>query len=115
MCATSPATRSQMAPRKYTPEELQALRERQHAEREARTRYDDPRQVLTIPQPAAMGGTSVPTLNRAIASGNGPPVIQLSKRRRGVRGGDYLEWQQLRVGSESPSNKRRQQRRSVRR
>lgn len=82
----------------YTPEALQALRARQHEQRESRTRYHDPRQVLTIPQAAALDGVSVPTMNRAIASG-AVRTIQVSARRRGIRVGDYWEWQERRIRS----------------
>jgi hypothetical protein len=55
--------------------------------------------VLTLKEIAALEGTCVPTLRRQIAAGDGPPLIQLSARRRGIRVGDYRAWQESRVRS----------------
>jgi hypothetical protein len=55
--------------------------------------------VLTLQEIAVAEGTSVATLKRALDAGAGPKLIQLSKRRIGVRLGDYRRWQEQRVRS----------------
>ena len=55
--------------------------------------------VLTIKQWCALNGFSVPTGNRVLARGDGPPTIQLSPRRKGIRVGDNRRWQESRVRS----------------
>jgi predicted DNA-binding transcriptional regulator AlpA len=53
--------------------------------------------VLTLPEIATLEGTSVATLKRTMDDGLGPKVIQLSKRRIGVRVLDYRKWQEQRL------------------
>jgi predicted DNA-binding transcriptional regulator AlpA len=53
--------------------------------------------VLTFAEWCAVNGFSVATGHRLIKAGNGPPVIQLSPRRLGVRESDNAAWQQSRV------------------
>jgi predicted DNA-binding transcriptional regulator AlpA len=45
--------------------------------------------ILTINEIAELDGTSVATIRRGIRAGRGPPIIQLSARRIGVRQSDY--------------------------
>jgi predicted DNA-binding transcriptional regulator AlpA len=53
--------------------------------------------VLSLKDFAAMMGLSLITVKRLIAAGEGPPLIQLSKRRVGVRLGDARRWQESRM------------------
>lgn len=55
------------------------------------------RRVLTLPQWAERTGLSVSTARRIINRGDGPPVIDVSTRRRGVRVCDDYDWQQSRI------------------
>jgi predicted DNA-binding transcriptional regulator AlpA len=48
--------------------------------------------VMTIPEVAAAANLSIATLRRRIAAGEGPRIVRLSMRRRGVRLGDYRRW-----------------------
>jgi excisionase family DNA binding protein len=53
--------------------------------------------VISIRQAAEKVGVSVPTFRRVIEAGEGPPVIQLSTRRLGVRESDVSKWLNDRV------------------
>jgi predicted DNA-binding transcriptional regulator AlpA len=53
--------------------------------------------VLTVDEWAELNGISRPTALRVLKAGDGPPTIQLSKRRIGVRVGDNRRWQESRV------------------
>jgi hypothetical protein len=53
--------------------------------------------VLTVAEWCELNGLSEPTGKRLLASGDGPSVIQLSKRRVGIRLGDNRRWQESRV------------------
>jgi predicted DNA-binding transcriptional regulator AlpA len=53
--------------------------------------------VLTFAEWCEINAISQPTGRRILASGNGPPVLQLSLRRLGIRMSDNLAWQQSRV------------------
>ena len=57
----------------------------------------DELKVLTLPQWAALNSLSVPTAKRVIAEGRGPKLVQLSKRRLGVRVIDNARWQEERL------------------
>jgi hypothetical protein len=48
--------------------------------------------VDRLPDVAARGNFSPSTLNRLIEAGHGPPVVCLSKRRKGIRRGDWRAW-----------------------
>jgi len=54
-------------------------------------------QVLTFAEWCELNRFSIATGNRILARGEGPPVIQLSKRRLGIRVGDNRRWQESRV------------------
>jgi hypothetical protein len=71
-----------------------ALRE---ADRALITKVENPNQVLTFRQWCLLAGFSVDTGRRLVASGHGPPVVQLSARRIGVRLGDHARWSASRV------------------
>jgi hypothetical protein len=88
-----------MAPHKLTKKQLAEQRAKQHADREARTQYDNDLQVMTIPQTAALDQVSPITLLRQIKNGTGPRTIQLSARRIGIRVRDYRERQESRIRS----------------
>jgi hypothetical protein len=45
--------------------------------------------ILSIAEIAALEGVSIATKRREIRAGRGPPIIQLSPRRIGVRQSDY--------------------------
>jgi hypothetical protein len=81
-----------VANRKHTKKELAALREKQHARREANTQYDNPNQIMTLAQTAARHQVSLATLTRRIKDDKRLRTIQLSARRKGIRVRDYLEW-----------------------
>jgi predicted DNA-binding transcriptional regulator AlpA len=53
--------------------------------------------VLTFHEWCALNGFSVATGHRLIKAGLGPPVLQLSPRRLGVRESDNAVWQQSRI------------------
>jgi predicted DNA-binding transcriptional regulator AlpA len=70
--------------------------------RRIRHQHDEPfsledQKVLTIKQWAALNGISMPTAVRRIREGDGPPTVQLSKRRIGIRVGDNRRWQEARL------------------
>ena len=88
-----------MAPHKLTTKQRAERRAKQHADREALTQYTNDNQVLTIAQWCALNSFSVPAGKRVIASGEGPPVVLLSARRKGIRVGDNRRWQEARIRS----------------
>ncbi len=55
------------------------------------------RRVLTIAEWAARTGFSVATARRIINCGDGPKIIDISPRRRGIRVCDDFAWQQARL------------------
>jgi predicted DNA-binding transcriptional regulator AlpA len=60
-------------------------------------RTTDRDQVMTFAQWCETNGISQPTGRRILARGEGPPVLQLSQRRIGIRTSDNLRWQESRV------------------
>jgi predicted DNA-binding transcriptional regulator AlpA len=52
---------------------------------------------ITVPQFAELVGFSHMTAKRLIRAGKGPPVVQLSTKRIGIRLVDALRWQQSRI------------------
>jgi predicted DNA-binding transcriptional regulator AlpA len=61
--------------------------------------YDFPAasKVLRFAEVAEAAGISISTLRREIARGNGPEVVVLSPRRKGVRIDDYRRWLARRI------------------
>jgi predicted DNA-binding transcriptional regulator AlpA len=55
--------------------------------------------VLSLRQWAALNGFSFMTAKRLIADGQGPQIIQVSRRRVGVRVIDNARWQAARLRS----------------
>jgi hypothetical protein len=55
--------------------------------------------VITTGEFAKLNGLSIATVKRIFAEGLGPPVIQLSTRRVGIRLVDAIRWQEQRVRS----------------
>jgi predicted DNA-binding transcriptional regulator AlpA len=53
---------------------------------------DDAYKVLNLKQWMALAGVSISTAKRILASGDGPPVLQLSARRIGIRLIDHRKW-----------------------
>jgi predicted DNA-binding transcriptional regulator AlpA len=53
--------------------------------------------VISVRQAAETIGISVATLRRVIESGEGPPLIQLSPRRQGIREAQLAKWLRGRV------------------
>jgi hypothetical protein len=53
--------------------------------------------VLTLQQWADVNNMSLATARRIIDRGEGPPVLLLSLRRKGIRESDNFRWQQSRV------------------
>jgi predicted DNA-binding transcriptional regulator AlpA len=61
--------------------------------------------VYTLRQFAALNSIALMTLLRLIDRGEGPPVIQLSPHRLGIRESDGAAWQSARV--QAPSGRDR--------
>jgi predicted DNA-binding transcriptional regulator AlpA len=57
--------------------------------------------VLTFYEWCALNGFSIATGRRLVKAGLGPPVLQLSKRRLGIRESDNATWQQSRIKKQS--------------
>jgi hypothetical protein len=57
----------------------------------------DDLKVLTRKEWAKLNSLSYGTAKRILASGNGPPVIQLTERRVGIRMIDNRRWQESRL------------------
>jgi predicted DNA-binding transcriptional regulator AlpA len=55
--------------------------------------------VMTVEEFCDVNGLSYHTGKRLLKSGAGPKVVQLSKRRVGIRIADALAWQESRVRS----------------
>jgi hypothetical protein len=53
--------------------------------------------VMPFAQWCEINGISQPTGRRILARGEGPPILQLSPRRIGIRMSDNLRWQESRV------------------
>lgn len=53
--------------------------------------------VLSFPQWCHVNNISERTGRRILSEGSGPPVIQLSARRIGIRESDNAVWQESRV------------------
>lgn len=53
--------------------------------------------VITVRQAAEVIGLSVATFRRVIQAGDGPPLIQLSPRRQGIRESHLSEWLNARL------------------
>jgi predicted DNA-binding transcriptional regulator AlpA len=53
--------------------------------------------IWTLDEFAKLNSISTATLARAIARGDGPPVVKLSLRRLGIRESDGAAWQAARV------------------
>jgi predicted DNA-binding transcriptional regulator AlpA len=53
--------------------------------------------VLSLKDWCSLNGFSLATGRRLFAQGDGPPVIQLSTRRIGIRVADNKAWQQSRM------------------
>jgi hypothetical protein len=58
---------------------------------------DDDYRVMSFRAWCDLNGFSIPTGRRIIASGEGPPVLQLGLRRIGIRHGDNRRWQESRI------------------
>jgi predicted DNA-binding transcriptional regulator AlpA len=69
------------------------LREKEIAERRREQVAEHRDKVLTFPQWCDVNNFSIATGRRIINAGNGPPVLQLSPRRIGVRESDNRAWQ----------------------
>lgn len=74
-------------------------REREHARQRAARRevatHDN--RVLTFRQWCALNNFGLATGRRLIKAGKGPPVVQLSPRRIGIRESDNRLWQESRA------------------
>jgi predicted DNA-binding transcriptional regulator AlpA len=61
-----------------------------------------PDRVLTLRQFAEINSLGLRTAKRLIAAGDGPPILQLTSKRVGIRQSDAARWQAARVrGQES--------------
>jgi hypothetical protein len=79
---------------KLSKKELEALRARQEAQREASTQYENDNQVLTFKQWCRLNNFSTATGKRILNSKNHPPVIWFSERRKGIRVRDDRLWKE---------------------
>jgi hypothetical protein len=81
--------------------ELERRRERRRdIEQQRRERALDlsrPDQILTLKQWCQLNGISERTGARILAGPDGPTVVRLSSRRRGVRVSDNIAWQDARA------------------
>jgi predicted DNA-binding transcriptional regulator AlpA len=78
--------------RKHTAAELDVLRAKRRAAREAATDYNNDLQILDFEQWCALLGIGAWTGRGILNSGDGPPRIQLGKRRFGIRLADHRKW-----------------------
>jgi predicted DNA-binding transcriptional regulator AlpA len=69
----------------------------QKAQRRQHQRETSDDRILSFRQWCESLGISTSTGRRLIAAGEGPPVLQLSARRLGIRMSDALAWQETRV------------------
>jgi predicted DNA-binding transcriptional regulator AlpA len=60
-----------------------------------------PDRVLTVAQFAEMNSLGLRTAKRLIAAGNGPPILQLTSKRIGIRETDAARWQAARLRGQS--------------
>jgi hypothetical protein len=58
---------------------------------------DDGDQVLSIPEWCALNNIGLRTGRRILSAGEGPPVIHLSAKRRGITRRDNRIWQESRA------------------
>src|SRR5262245_43479519 len=78
--------------------QAEAERRRRQSERDCQAEHEHRRdRVLTFRAWCAVNGFSKATGRRVIKAGIGPPVLQLSPRRIGIREGDNAAWQASRV------------------
>jgi predicted DNA-binding transcriptional regulator AlpA len=70
---------------------------RQNFRKQPQGEMQHPDRVLTFTQWCDLNGFSKATGRRIIKRGEGPPVLQLSPRRIGIRESDNAAWQAARV------------------
>jgi predicted DNA-binding transcriptional regulator AlpA len=56
-----------------------------------------PDRVLTVRQFAELNSLGLRTLKRLMAAGDGPPIVQLTRTRIGIRESDAAKWQAARL------------------
>jgi len=66
------------------------------SQQDNQTTSDDDR-VLRFADWCRLNSFSIATGRRIVQSGQGPPIIELSARRLGIRVGDNRAWQKTRV------------------
>jgi predicted DNA-binding transcriptional regulator AlpA len=81
-----------MANRRHTKKELEALRAKREAAREAAIRSDNPNKVLSFPEWVMLVGLSRDAGYRLLNSNNGPRTIRLGTRKIGIRLSDHNAW-----------------------
>jgi predicted DNA-binding transcriptional regulator AlpA len=91
----SPFKRRKSKPKSKSKSLSQAEAERRQRQREQQLQHRD--RVLSFLQWCAINGFSEATGRRILKSGNGPPVLQLSPRRIGIRESDNAAWQASRA------------------
>jgi len=80
------------------PSQAEAERRMRHGERDRQVEHEHHRDhVLTFHAWCQVNGFSKATGRRIIASGNGPPVLQLSTRRIGIKESANAVWQAARA------------------
>jgi hypothetical protein len=48
--------------------------------------------VISLQEGANRAGQSLRTFQRQIAEGKGPPIVEISERRRGILESDFEQW-----------------------
>jgi hypothetical protein len=71
--------------------------ERPSFARRYETASDDDNRVMSLAAWCDLNGFSLATGRKILDSGDGPPVVQLSDRRVGIRHGDNRRWQDSRI------------------
>jgi hypothetical protein len=64
----------------------------QHKHTTTEPRWRDPNSVLTLREWAALASVTEQTAKEILKSGSGPPVVQMSPRRVGIRYADHCAW-----------------------
>ena len=80
------------------PSQAEAERRRRQSERDRQAEHDHHRdRVLTFHAWCEVNGFSLATGRRIVQRGEGPPILQLSPRRIGIRESDNAAWQAARA------------------
>jgi hypothetical protein len=90
-------TRSERAHRSHKKQIRRRKRRKQRRQNSALPAVVNDSQILTFRQWVAMASLSVRCGRNILKSGKGPPVVQLTSRRIGIRFGDAKRWLEERL------------------